>query len=123
MADEKLTEELARQIMHWKSAPDRFIKSGRTWIPRWRFQPLNNLEDAFQLLEKAASTFKLATAPDGIFTARVRVGDHIGIASGEPKATSITLAIARAIGLDAPDQAVSRFKSKVARRKDGEPKR
>lgn len=123
MSDEELTGELARQIMHWKPAPDRFVKSGRTWIPRWRFRPLVVLADAFELLEKSGGTFTLKEAGDGTFTALVSVGHHTGSASGEPKATSITLAIARAIGLDTPNQTVSGSTSNGARRKDGEPQR
>lgn len=123
MNAEQLTARLAEQVMGWTVAPGRFLLGDRKWIPRWRFQPLSNIEHAFELLEKAASTFKLATAPDGTFTARVQVGDHIGIASGEPKATSISLAVARAIGLDVPDEAVSRSASNGSRPKDGEPKR
>ena len=95
----------------------------RVWIPKWKFNPLHKIDDAFRLLERAASTFTLATTTNGTFTAQVRVDDHIRIAYGEPKATTITLAIARAIGLDTPDQTVSPSASKGTRQKHGEAKR
>ncbi len=117
--DQRLTEALAVRVMGWRVGPDRFIKSGRNWIPRWRFQPLINIEHAFQLLEMAAKTFTLATTPDGTFTARVRVGDQYGSASGEPKATSIALAVARALGLETPDDAVSRSPAYPGRKAAG----
>ena len=32
---------------------NRFLLGGRTWIPRWRFQPCENLADARQLWDTA----------------------------------------------------------------------
>jgi hypothetical protein len=118
MNDEWLTNELAARVMGWKPAPDRFVKAGRGWIPRWRFQPLTRLEDAFQLLETAGSTYSLATASDGTFSARVRVGNRIGRASGEPKATTITIAVARALGLYPSDETAPASKTMGPLRKD-----
>jgi len=40
MIDDRLTEELASRIMRWRVTPDRYIKSGRSWVPRWHFKPL-----------------------------------------------------------------------------------
>src|SRR5580704_10575300 len=59
MDDDRLTEKLAANVFGWKLAPDRFIKSGRSWIPRWRFSPLERLEDAFGLLERVATSYRL----------------------------------------------------------------
>jgi len=61
------------------------------------------MEDAFKLLDVAASEFTLTLSRDQIFTARVGVGRQTGSATGESKAATVTVAIARAIGLDAPD--------------------
>ena len=44
--DRQLTDELARLVMSWGVHADRYVKSGRTWIPKWRFQPLVELADA-----------------------------------------------------------------------------
>jgi hypothetical protein len=101
MNDDRLKEELARRLLAWKVGPDRFIKSGRSWIPKWRFKPLARLEDAFLLLDRAGGTYVLSVGSDGVFTAEVRVGERIGRASGEPKARTITLAISRVLGIGA----------------------
>jgi hypothetical protein len=100
MNDDRLTEQLALRIMGWKIAPGRFIKSGRSWIPRWRFRPLEELADAFQLLDCATEHYIIKR--DGpSFTAEIRTAAGRGAASGELKARTITLAVARAVGLEA----------------------
>jgi hypothetical protein len=116
MNDDRLTEKLAAQILGWKAAPGRFIKSDRAWTPSWRFAPLTNLEDAFVLLDASASAYTLATNTDRCFEAEVRVGERVGKASGEPKARSITIALARALGLEIPDE-MSVLVSMPARRR------
>jgi hypothetical protein len=104
MTPERLTTLLAERVMGWGVGPDRFLMDKRRWIPRWRFQPLTNLEDAFRVLEKAASTFTLTATDDGTFTAKVRGGNNrTGSASGKSKATVISTAVARAVGLDLAD--------------------
>jgi hypothetical protein len=89
----------AERILGWKASPDRFFKSGRSWIPKWRFQPLANLADAFELLDCAAHAYTL-TSEGRIFTAEVRVGSLLGRASGQLKSEAITIAVARALGID-----------------------
>jgi hypothetical protein len=106
MSSENLTTTLAQRVMGWGIAPDRFLLGGRCWLPRWRFQPLANLDDAFRLLDKAAAEYTLTSAADGTFTAQVWVADRNGRASGKSKAKTITVAIARAIGLAVPDETV-----------------
>ena len=101
MNEDRLTEMLAVQVMGWRVAPGRFIKAGRTWIPRWRFAPLTNLEHAFMLLDRTGSDFRLVRS-DGTFIAEVRVGARTGEASGEPKVRTITMALTRALGLELP---------------------
>lgn len=95
----RLADVLAARVLGWRSAPDRFIKSGRTWIPKWRFKPLARLEDAFLLLDRAGGSYVLSLGSDGVFTVEFRLGERIGKAHGEPKARSITLAISRALGI------------------------
>ena len=99
MSDERLKEDLASHVMGWKVCPDRFIKSGRTWIPKWRFQPLQRLDDAFLLLDKVGGTYVLSLGAAGVFTAEVRIGERIGKRSGELKARTITLAVSDALGI------------------------
>jgi hypothetical protein len=95
--DQRATDQLARQVMGWRTAPDRFIKPNRGWIPRWRFQPFTELADAFLLLDQAAHQYILRC--DGrTFTAEVRTATGRGVASGEHKPRTITLAIAQALG-------------------------
>jgi hypothetical protein len=97
--DQRATDQLARQVMGWRAAPDRFVKSNRGWIPKWRFQPFSELADAFQLLDNAARAYTL-TSDGRIFTAEVEIGDRRGKASGKSKARTVSLAVARALGIE-----------------------
>jgi hypothetical protein len=73
----------------------------RRWQPRWRFQPVKRLEDAFRLLEHAApQEFNMGAAEDGGFWVKVRVAGISGEAHEPSKQRAITFAIARALGLD-----------------------
>lgn len=101
MTQERLTTVLAVQLLGWKVGPDRFIKTGRSWIPKWRFRPFDRLEDAFSLLDRTGGDYTLAVNASGVFTAEVRIGGRVGRASGDPKARTITLAICRALDLEA----------------------
>ena len=85
--------------MGWKVTPDRFIKSGRSWIPRWRFQPLDDIADAIELLNRVASWFTLLSTLKKVVTAEVNVAGRHGKASGPQTARTITIAVARALGL------------------------
>jgi hypothetical protein len=94
---QRATDELARRVMRWRTAPDRFIKSGRSWIPRWRFQPFAELADAFQLLDQAVDHYTLKQ--DGrTFTVEIRAGSGRVTAWGELKARTIALAVAQMLG-------------------------
>ncbi len=96
--DKRLTEELAIQVMGWKTAPGRFIKPGGGWTPAWRFAPFANLEQAFALLDRAATAYIISTNEVRGFQAEVRVGARVGKARGELRARTITLALCRALG-------------------------
>ena len=100
----QLTDLLAECVMGWRLAPDRYIKPGRGWMPRWRFNPLARMEDAFLLLDRAGGSYALALGSDGVFTVEVQIGDRIGKASGEPKARAITLALSQALGIEESDR-------------------
>ena len=99
-----LTAALAERVLHWRSTPDRLLTGKRAWIPRWRFQPLANLEDAFRLVAAAGASYSLMATADRTVTAQVCVRGRTGTALGKITAATITVAIARAIGIDVPDE-------------------
>jgi hypothetical protein len=101
MTNDHLTAVLAERVLGWRAAPDRFIKPGRSWTPRSRFKPFTRLEDAFLLLDRAGGTYMLSVGADGVFSAEVRIGERVGKTIGEPKARAITVAISRAVGIEA----------------------
>ena len=103
MTNDQLTAILAQRIMGWRVAPDRFLLGNRQWITRARFQPMSRIQDAFRLLQRSASNLSLRMAADGTFTAVVRIGNRTGSASGHADASTITLAIARAVGIEVGD--------------------
>jgi hypothetical protein len=98
--DKRITDELAARVLGWQATPDRFLKANRGWIPRWRFAPLARLDDAFVLLEAASGHYKLELAENTPFTAEVAIGHTTGTARGECKPRVITIAVARALGLE-----------------------
>ena len=98
-SDRQLTEDLARLVMGWRSTANRFLKPGRGWLPKWRFAPLERLEDAFQLL-RAANRYVLSCNPNHIFTAEIWIGRRTGKASDEHEARAIAIAAGRALGLE-----------------------
>jgi hypothetical protein len=100
LPEERLTDQLAARALGWRVAPDRYIQSGRSWTPRSKFRPLRDLKDAFRLLDAVSKDYSLGDAPGRTFTARVRVAGRVGKATGEPKARTISLAIAEALGID-----------------------
>jgi hypothetical protein len=99
--DDYLTEALVERILGWRIGPDRFLMGDRQWLPRWRFQPLTRLEDAFRLLRRVApQDYAIGVAGNGSCWARVRVDGVTGEACELLQARAVTLAIARAIGLE-----------------------
>ena len=99
---EDLTAILAEQVMRWGVAPDRFLLEGRRWLPRWRFQPVKSIEDAFRLLEELnPHEYTMNGGATGDFRVRVRLHNGcFGEATDKSKARAITTAVARAIGVD-----------------------
>ena len=94
---EDLTTLLARRVMRWGVAPERFLIGKRRWMSRWRFQPEERLEDAFRLLEEAApQKYTMGCEGKGLFWARVQIGRATGRARDLSKPRAIMLAVARA---------------------------
>jgi hypothetical protein len=101
MTTDQLNALLAERVMGWTVAPKRFLIGKGRWMPSWRFQPTNCLDDAFQLLEKAnAEAYTMAGGAAQLFQVRIRVREGaIGYAQDKSKAKAITLAIAHAVGI------------------------
>jgi hypothetical protein len=99
MNDERLTDELAAEILGWRTAPGRFLKPNREWLVRHRFAPLKSLDDAFQLVDRVATSCTLTMVGGGV-AAEVQVGTRVGRASAKSKARAVTMALARALGLE-----------------------
>lgn len=101
MTSEHLTAILVERVMGWGVGRDRFLMGNRCWLPRWRFQPAECLEDAFRLLEEAApQEYSMCGDSNGTFRVHIRIGDATGEASGTSKPRAITFAIARALGIE-----------------------
>jgi hypothetical protein len=100
MSSELLTATLAQKVMRWGVAPDRFLMDRRRWMPRWRFQPSEKLQDAFRLLEAADPEEFSIDARGRTCTVSVQIGGTVGEASDTSKARAITHAVARAVGLE-----------------------
>jgi Phage ABA sandwich domain len=101
MTANNLTAVLAERVMHWSVGPDRFLTGKRGWLPRWKFQPAEKLEDAFRLLEEAAPQEYCICGDDkGNIHVQVRIGGTAGEARGTSKPLAITYAIARAVGIE-----------------------
>jgi hypothetical protein len=100
MTDRLLMDELARLVLGWRSAPDRYLKPSRGWIPRSKFRPLTDVRDAFRLLDQFTKDYSLIARPGQGFTVEVRSKGRTGRASGKIAARTVTLALANLIGLD-----------------------
>ena len=102
MAIDNLTAILAERVMGWGVGPDRYLTSKRGWMPRWRFQPTENVDDAFRLLEKAKpEAYTMGSGGGGFFWAKVRISGVTGEAHESSQARAIVFAITRALGLEA----------------------
>jgi len=100
MTTDRLTAILAERVMGWSVAPDRLLLGDRRWQPRWRFQPTENLDDAFRLLEKAApQNYSMGDDGKG-FWARVRIGKTVSEARQSSMPRAIAFAVARAFGIE-----------------------
>jgi hypothetical protein len=98
---ERLNGELARRLMGWGVAADRFLKDGRRWMPRWRFQPTKNLENAIALLEAAnPAECSIVRHRHGDWSVTLMIGENTGKAQDGSQPRAITLAVAQALGLD-----------------------
>ena len=101
MTSAKLTAILAERVMGWGVGPGRFLTGHRCWMPRWRFQPVEKLEDAFRLLEQAMpQEYSICGDDKGNIHVQVRIAGTSGEARGTSKPLVLTYAIARAVGVE-----------------------
>lgn len=101
MSDDRLNEELARQVLGWKVAPDRFLLGGRRWLPRWRFQPTKKLTDAIRLLEAAKpQEYSMAVNASRESWAKVKIRGTTAQAQGKTQPLAICRAVAAAYGIE-----------------------
>jgi hypothetical protein len=101
VTDSRLTDELAERVFSWRLAPNRYLKPGRSWTPRARFQPLHDVRDAFRLLKALTNHSAVIRVEGETFIAEVRLGGQIGKAVGKSEARTLCLALAMALGIDA----------------------
>ena len=99
MTDPALTDLLVERVLEWKATRDRFIKTNRAWLPKWRFAPLTNLEDAFQLLDKLNCRYKIECTSRLAVAVEVYFQGRVGRSSGPQKARAIAFAVARVLEL------------------------
>jgi Phage ABA sandwich domain len=101
MTSENLAVLLAERVMGWTVGPDRFLLGNRGWMPRWRFQPTEKLDDAFRLLEEASpQEYSICGDDKGSIHVQVRINGNAGEARGASKPLAIAHAVARAVGIE-----------------------
>jgi hypothetical protein len=101
MTDPAHTDWLARQVLHWRVGPDRFLIGARSWIPKWRFCPTRKIEDAVRLLHAADPRCYTVKFRNGLFRVQVELKHGVGRASGDSLPRTIVLAIERALPQEA----------------------
>ena len=100
MTDTTLIELLAQQVLNWRSGEDRFVTGNRSWCPKWRFNPLERIEDAFLLLDHSKATRYVISQTGSKLQVEVELNQKIGRATGCSRPRAITLALARGLGLE-----------------------
>lgn len=101
MSNDQLTAVLAERVMGWTVGPDRFMMGNRGWMPRWRFQPADKLDDAFRLLQEAApEAYSICGDDKGSIHVQVRINGAVGEARGTSIPGAVTYAVARAVGVE-----------------------
>jgi len=97
---QNLTALLAQRVMGWTVGPNRFLTGNRTWIRRSRFQPTEDMRDAYKLLLAANATeYTLGGDKGKPFWAEVQIGAAQGKAVARSLPIAICIATARALGI------------------------
>ena len=105
MIDRVLIDRLAQEVLQWTIGPDRFLTGDRSWIPKWKFNPLESIEDAFMLLNRSGSSRYVITRARKVFDVEVECDGQVGRARSNSSARAITLALARCLGLEVSSDA------------------
>ena len=101
MSNDQLTTVLAERVMGWTVGPDRFMMGNRGWMPRWRFQPADKLDDAFRLLQAATpQAYTICGDDKGNIQVQVCINGAVGEARGTSIPGAVTYAVARAVGVE-----------------------
>jgi hypothetical protein len=100
VSDEHLTSELAVRAMRCRRAPCRYLKPDGGWTSRSGFRPLVDVKDALKALDTTTKDYSLV-AKQGVITVEVRLPERTGQATGKCQGLTISLALAKAHGIDA----------------------
>jgi hypothetical protein len=98
-ADSALVDQLVQLVLHWGVGPDRFLTGNRSWIPRWKFDPLRRLADAFRLLDATKASSCTINIKNCSCSVEIKIKANVGTSSGSSRPRAITLAVARSLGL------------------------
>lgn len=97
----RLTEALAQKTLGWKSGPNRYLMSNRRWLPKWRFQPTEKIADAFHLVEAGGvEKYQILAERKNKYLVKVRTSRSTGQGCATSLPLAISLAVARAYGID-----------------------
>ncbi len=102
MTDRELTDVIACRVLGWTVCRDRYIISARRWAPRWRFQPLERVEDAFKGLNSVANSYLIERRTSEENSVAVFTETGAGSSSSSSLPRAISIATARAVGIDVP---------------------
>jgi hypothetical protein len=108
MINEHLTVVLAERVKDRAFGCEHFLRGTREWTPPWRFQPASRLEDAAHVLAKLIpEKYVMGTADQRRLRTTIRIEVTTGEAHEYCQAAAITVAVARALGINTPSSTES----------------
>lgn len=102
MTDAALVRLLVQRVLHWNLASDRYLLPNRSWIPLWKFRPLERVTDACRLLDAARPSRYVIQFDRGRFQVEVVIQGRAGRASGVSMPRAIASALAGSLRLEVP---------------------
>lgn len=103
--DSGLIDRLVSRVLKWTPAADRFLTGNGSWLPRWKFDPLKSLDDAFRLVDASKPTSYALSYCGGRFFAEIVIKGKVGQATGICKSRVIASALAGALGQESQNGA------------------
>jgi hypothetical protein len=100
MTKETLVSLVVERVFGWHAAPDRFLTGNRSWVPRWKFNPLDQPADAFRVLDAAVPSRYAICFRGGRFHVEVEIKGTVGKASDRSRQRAIVVALARSLKLE-----------------------